>query len=95
MSVYVTLNNNLCVGISENREFEEAWGQATGAHRQRSLTELTDAITQIDDPKLQRSNFMQFMHKINKGQVSFADNKVSWLVVGMPQILVVFCREKS
>ena len=53
---------------------EAAWGdgeKAIGRSRTnaRNLTELTDAITKIDDPKLQASNFMQFMHKINKGQV--------------------------
>lgn len=63
-------------GVSEDSQFEDAWSQATGGGRQRNLKELTDAITRIDDPKLQRSSFMQFMHKINKGQVSFADNKV-------------------
>lgn len=51
-----------------------AWGEgekatARGRTNARNLTELTDAITKIDDPKLQASNFMQFMHKINKGQV--------------------------
>lgn len=64
-----------------DRLMEAAWGEgerATGRARTnaRNLTELTDAITKIDDPKLQASNFMQFMHKINKGQVSFGDNRV-------------------
>lgn len=64
--------------ITDDRKFEEAWNQSTGADygRQKNLRDLTAAITQIDDPKLQASTFMQFMHKINKGQVSFADNKV-------------------
>jgi len=66
---------------SHDRLMEAAWGDGEksvnrGRANARNLTELTDAITKIDDPKLQASNFMQFMHKINRGQVTFGDNKV-------------------
>lgn len=64
-------------GASEESKMEEAWGKAADHTSQKSLRELTDTITKIDDPKLQQSSFMQFMRKINRGQVSFADNQVS------------------
>lgn len=66
---------------NHDRLMEAAWGDGEKSMNRdrtnsRNLTELTDAITKIDDPKLQASNFMQFMHKINKGQVTFGDNRV-------------------
>lgn len=50
---------------------DAAWDEGQREMRRTggNLTELTDAITKIDDPKLQASNFMKFMHKINRGQV--------------------------
>lgn len=41
-----------------------------------NLKDLTHSITQIDDPKLQNSNFMKFMNKVSKGEVEFVDNQV-------------------
>lgn len=53
---------------------EAAWGEGEKAMRRdrthaRSLTEVTEALTKLDDPKLQATNFMQFMRKLNNGQV--------------------------
>jgi hypothetical protein len=33
-------------------------------------------MSQINDPKLQSSNFMRFINKINTGEVDFVDNQV-------------------
>jgi hypothetical protein len=45
-------------------------------HSKSNLQTITQTITQINDPKLQNSNFMRFMEKISKGEVDFVDNQV-------------------
>jgi len=64
------------------REAQETnnWVDEFEGHRpvQRigNLRDITQTITQINDPKLQNTNFMRFMSKINKGEVAFMDNQV-------------------
>jgi hypothetical protein len=61
---------------------EAAWGDGERATARAkgngNLTELTDRIMKIDDPKLQASNFMQFMQKINKGKVLREKGVKNW-----------------
>eukprot|EP01114_Cavostelium_apophysatum_P014206 TRINITY_DN3628_c0_g1_i2.p1 TRINITY_DN3628_c0_g1~~TRINITY_DN3628_c0_g1_i2.p1 ORF type:complete len:484 (+),score=168.39 TRINITY_DN3628_c0_g1_i2:369-1820(+) len=69
------------------RYFEEAqetnnWVDEFEGHRPidkvggGTLRDLTHTITQIQDPKLQNTNFMRFMSKISKGEVALRDNQV-------------------
>ncbi len=44
--------------------------------RPSNIQSLTKSITEIQDPKLQQSNFMKFMSQISKGEVEFVDNQV-------------------
>jgi len=39
----------------------------------RSISELTEKISKIDDPKLQSSKFMEFIKQIDSGEVTFED----------------------
>eukprot|EP01116_Phalansterium_solitarium_P000217 TRINITY_DN10127_c0_g1_i2.p1 TRINITY_DN10127_c0_g1~~TRINITY_DN10127_c0_g1_i2.p1 ORF type:complete len:701 (-),score=211.05 TRINITY_DN10127_c0_g1_i2:436-2538(-) len=74
---------------NEQHEFERHFREANEADRWveefegarpiesvQSLRDLTDTISKIQDPQLQNSKFMQFMHKINRGEVEFRDNEV-------------------
>lgn len=42
----------------------------------RDLRDITKSITQINDPKLQSSNFMKFMESISNGKVKLENGTV-------------------
>jgi peroxin-5 len=41
-----------------------------------SLQDIASSLKNIQDPKLQQSDFMKFMTKLSKGQISIVDNQV-------------------
>eukprot|EP01112_Ceratiomyxa_fruticulosa_P002552 TRINITY_DN1267_c0_g1_i2.p1 TRINITY_DN1267_c0_g1~~TRINITY_DN1267_c0_g1_i2.p1 ORF type:complete len:728 (-),score=159.12 TRINITY_DN1267_c0_g1_i2:55-2013(-) len=60
--------------IGDDKFFENAWRESIGMAANPDLAEITGNITQINDPKLQNSNFMKLMSKIHNGEVRFEGN---------------------
>eukprot|EP01133_Synstelium_polycarpum_P009174 gene9174-10765_t len=56
----------------EDHSVEAAWDETA----RQSLTEITESITRINDPKLRKSNFMKFMNQLNTGEATIVGNNV-------------------
>lgn len=58
------------------RWVEEFEGRRPVQRVGESLQDLTRSITEINDPKLQQTQFMRLMQKMSKGEVDFVDNQL-------------------
>ncbi|EFA76900.1 tetratricopeptide-like helical domain-containing protein [Heterostelium album PN500] len=54
----------------EDRSVDAAWDETA----RKSLTEITESITRINDPKLKRSNFMKLMNQLHSGDAQIVGN---------------------
>eukprot|EP01118_Nematostelium_gracile_P017441 TRINITY_DN7447_c0_g1_i1.p1 TRINITY_DN7447_c0_g1~~TRINITY_DN7447_c0_g1_i1.p1 ORF type:complete len:685 (+),score=176.13 TRINITY_DN7447_c0_g1_i1:71-2125(+) len=72
-----------------NRDFESHWKEAEDTNRMvdeftgvrpiethGSIRDIARGMTQINDPKLQRSNFMNLMKQMSNGEVELRDNDI-------------------
>ncbi|KAM9990898.1 hypothetical protein ACTFIY_006940 [Dictyostelium cf. discoideum] len=55
-----------------DRSVEAAWDETA----RRTISDITRPITQINDPKLKKSNFMKFMNQLNSGEASIVGSDV-------------------
>ncbi|GAM24169.1 hypothetical protein SAMD00019534_073440, partial [Acytostelium subglobosum LB1] len=68
---------------NESEDLDAAWDQTT----KQSLSEITESIGRINDPKLKKSNFMRFINQLNSGEAQIVGNTVVHNENFVPQAL--------
>eukprot|EP01132_Coremiostelium_polycephalum_P004187 gene4187-5238_t len=59
-------------GEFDERDVEAAWDETA----RKTISDITDPITKINDPKLQKSNFMKFMNQLNRGEARIVNDEL-------------------